>query len=206
MEWSFTLRLKQPLTREQADAFDRCDALADGAISYVLGPEEPDVHPMAADQAKLCELPCDIEAPTLLDAVAEAARRVGLIDGVRAVGATLPELVTFDEAVQRSGHSAELIAELSRDKRFPGPMTGEGTGFYSWEQVAAFLREAGYPTADVPQDLLIADRALRLADALDGADVPTGALRALGLPVIGGSEPDDGPPRAGSGSGSRPST
>src|SRR5690242_12977530 len=31
-EWSFTLRINQPLTPEQANAFDHCDAFADGSV------------------------------------------------------------------------------------------------------------------------------------------------------------------------------
>ncbi|MEU6534266.1 hypothetical protein [Streptomyces sp. NPDC047000] len=183
MEWSFSVLLDQPLTREQADAFDRCDALADGAISYTLAPENPHAHPNSADSAMLRELACDIEAPTLLDAVAEAVQRIRLIDGLQPVGATLPGTVTLDEAAQRSGHSMQSLAQLSQDQRFPEPVSGEGTVLYSWDRVAAFLRDIGDPVPDVPQDLVIAEQALRLARALDGADVSPGTLRALGLPT-----------------------
>lgn len=37
-EWSFTLLVNQPLTAEQADVFDHCDAFADGSVSYTLAP------------------------------------------------------------------------------------------------------------------------------------------------------------------------
>ncbi|MBP5909226.1 hypothetical protein F3K40_31320 [Streptomyces sp. LBUM 1478] len=183
MEWSFSILLKQPLTREQADAFDHCDALADGAISYTLAPEDPDAHPQCADSAMLRELACDIEAPTLLDAVAQAVQRIRLIDGLHAVGVTLPDTVTLDEAAQRSGHGAQPLAQLSQDQGFPEPESGEGTVLYSWDRVAAFLRDIGEPVPDVPQDLVIAELALRLVNALDGADVSPGTLRALGLPI-----------------------
>jgi hypothetical protein len=183
VEWSFSILLKQPLKREQADAFDHCDALADGAISYTLAPEDPDTHPKSADSAMLRELACDIEAPTLLDAVAEAVRRIRLIDGLQAVGVTLPGIVTLDEAAQRSGRSAQSLAQLSEDQRFPEPESGEGTVLYSWDRVAAFLRDVGDPVPDVPRDLAIAEQALRLVDALDDADVSLGTLRALGLPI-----------------------
>jgi hypothetical protein len=183
VEWNFGILLKQPLTREQADAFDHCDALADGAISYTLAPEGPDAHPHPADSAMLRELTCDIEAPTLLDAVADAVQRIRLIDGLRAVGATLPDTVTLDEAAQRSGHSAQSLADLSQDPRFPKPESDEGTVLYSWERIAAFLRDIGDPVPDMPQDLVIAEQALGLVDALDDADVAPGTLRALGLPI-----------------------
>ncbi|MBA0053419.1 hypothetical protein E0L36_21840 [Streptomyces sp. AJS327] len=182
MEWNFGLLLRKPLTREQADAFDHCDALADGAISYTLAPEEPDAHPQPADPALLRELSCDIEAATLLDAIAEAVQRIQLVD-LRAVGVTLPDLVTLDEVAQRSGHSAQAVADLSQYPRFPEPESDEGTLLYSWLRVAAFLRDIGDPVPDVPQEAVIADHALGLTDALDGAHVARGTLRALGLPT-----------------------
>src|SRR5690606_36134884 len=145
VEWSFSILLQQPLTPEQADAFDHCDALADGAISYTLAPEYPSTYPQFADSAALHELACDIEAPTLLDPVADAVQRIRHIDGLRAVGATLPDTVTLDEAAQRSSHSAQWLAQLSQDERFPEPETGEGTILYSWDRIAAFLQEVGHP-------------------------------------------------------------
>ncbi|WP_327378956.1 hypothetical protein OG393_34200 (plasmid) [Streptomyces sp. NBC_01216] len=183
MEWNFGLLLRQPLTREQADAFDHCDALADGAISYTLAPEDPGAHPYPADPAVLRQLSCDIEAPTLLDAVAEAVQRIRLVDGLHAVGVSLPDTVTLDEAAQRSGHSAHALADLSQDPRFPEPESDEGTVLYSWEGVAAFLRDIGAPVPNVPQGLVIAEHALRFVDALDGSDIAPGTLRALGLPI-----------------------
>ncbi|WP_367124656.1 hypothetical protein [Streptomyces phytohabitans] len=183
MEWNFGVLLKQPVTHEQADAFDHCDALADGAISYTLAPDDPDAHPHAVDPVPLHTLNCDIDAPTLLDAVAEAVRRIRFVDGLRAVGVSLPATVTLDEAAQRSGLGVRALGALSREPRFPDPVSVEGTVFYDWDRVAAFLRDVGESVPDVPRDLAIAEHALRLADALDGAEVPPGLLRALGLPT-----------------------
>ncbi|WP_103502801.1 MULTISPECIES: hypothetical protein [unclassified Streptomyces] len=160
-----------------------CDALADGAISYTLAPDDSEVHPQSADSALLRELACDIEAPTLLDAVAQAVQRVRHIDGLQAVGVTLPDTVTLDEAAQRSGTGARSLAQLSQDEGFPEPESGEGTVLYSWDRVAAFLRNMGEPVPEVPQDLVIADLTLRLVNVLDGSDVSPGTLRALGLPI-----------------------
>ncbi|MGW7353000.1 hypothetical protein [Streptomyces sp. NPDC054784] len=195
MEWNFGVLLKQPVTHEQADAFDHCDALADGAISYTLAPDDSDAHPHAVDPVPPHTLNCDIDAPTLLDAVAEAVRRIRLVDGMRAVGVSLPATVTLDEAAQRSGLGARALGALSRkpgfpdpvsvDRKpgFPDPVSVEGTVFYDWDRVAAFLRDVGESVPDVPRDLEIAEHALRLADALDGAEVPSGLLKALGLPT-----------------------
>ncbi|GAA2677341.1 hypothetical protein [Streptomyces lunalinharesii] len=86
-EWSFTLRLNQALTPEQADVFDHCDAFADGSVSYVLGPSDPGKYPLHdPGAAELRELSCDVEAPTLLDAVAQVARDIRLVPGLRVVG------------------------------------------------------------------------------------------------------------------------
>ncbi|WP_340560085.1 hypothetical protein [Streptomyces sp. GSL17-111] len=131
----------------------------------------------------LRELTCDIEAPTLLEAVAEAVQRIRLVDGLQAVGTTLPASVTLDEAAWRSGRGARELADLSHDPRFPQPESGEGTVLYPWDQIAAFLRATGDPVPDVPKDLVIAERTLRLVDALEGANVAPGTLRALGLPT-----------------------
>ncbi|WP_416519286.1 hypothetical protein [Streptomyces achromogenes] len=181
-EWSFTLLVDQPLTPEQAAAFDHCDAFADGSVCYTLGPESPEDHPHRPDPDKLRELSCDIEAPTLLDAVAQVARDIRLIPGLRAVGVRYGDTVTLAEAAQRCG--PELF-ELARRHGFPEPEASSGgTEFYSWREIAAWLTRAGHVVPDEPRDLLIADRALRLADVLEGADVPPGTLRSLGLPRI----------------------
>ncbi|MEW2622031.1 hypothetical protein [Streptomyces sp. NPDC048106] len=181
-EWSFTLLVNQPLTAEQADVFDHCDAFADGSVSYTLGPGNPEDHACVPRPGVLRELSCDIDAPTLLDAVAQAARDVRLVPGLRAVGVRYDDLVTLEEAAQRCGR------ELSRMREefagFPDPEPGAGgTEFYSWREIAEWLARAGVDVPEAPPGLLVADRALRLADALEGVDVPPGTLRSLGLPV-----------------------
>ncbi|MEU3422431.1 hypothetical protein AB0F39_28405 [Streptomyces murinus] len=181
-EWSFTLLVNQPLTAEQADAFDHCDAFADGAVSYTLGPENPGDYARVPDSGALEELSCDIDAPTLLDAVAQVARAVRLVPGLRAVGVRYDDLVTLEEAAQRCGR--ELSRRREEFTGFPDPEPGTGgTEFYSWRKIAEWLARVGDDVPETPPDLLVADRALRLADALEGADVPPGTLRALGLPV-----------------------
>lgn len=184
-EWSFTLLVNQPLNAEQADAFDHCDAFADGSVSYTLGPENPAEYARLPDPATLRELSCDVEAPTLLDAVAQVARDVRLIPGLRAVGVRYDDTVTLAEAAQRCGR--ELLGSVGgrgRPNGFPEPESAAGgTEFYSWRGIAAWLARTGHVVPEQPRDLVIADRALRLADALDGADVPPGTLHSLGLPI-----------------------
>ncbi|MEU3411102.1 hypothetical protein ABZ760_07505 [Streptomyces sp. NPDC006658] len=107
------------------------------------------------------------------------ARGIRLVPGLRAVGVRYDDTVTLAEAAQRCGQ--ELFA-LARRHGFPEPEAGPGgTEFYSWREITAWPARAGHDVPEEPRDLLIADRALRLADALEGADVPPGTLRSLGL-------------------------
>ncbi|GAA2657772.1 hypothetical protein [Streptomyces lunalinharesii] len=188
-DWSFTLLINQPLTPEQADAFDHCDAFADGSVSYTLGPDNPEAYPHSPSAEALRQLSCDIEAPTLLDAIAQVARDVRLIPGLRAVGVRYDDTVTLEEAAQRCGRSHHELVELAKSQRrtadgFPQPESGsDGTEFYSWRKIAASLARLGDARTEAPRDLVIADRALRLAEALEGADVLPGTLHSLGLPL-----------------------
>lgn len=186
-EWSFVLRLNQPLTPEQADAFDRCEAFADGSVSYVLGPEEPSRHAHhRADDPALRELVCDVEAPTLLEAIAQVARDIRLVPGLRAVGVRHDDVVTLGEAAQRCARSRQSLVQLVRGQRgsggFPAPeVETAGTAFYSWSKIAAYLRGIGDGIAPVARDMVLADHILRVVDELEDADVPRPVLRSLGL-------------------------
>ncbi|MCP9958963.1 hypothetical protein [Streptomyces sudanensis] len=186
-EWSFVLRLNQPLTPEQADAFDHCDAFADGSVSYVLGPEDPARHPYRGqDDPALRESACDVEAPTLLEAVARVARDIRLVPGLCAVGVRHDDVVTLGEAAQRCTRSRQSLVQLARGQRgnggFPAPEveTG-GTAFYSWSKIAACLRSIGDDVAPVSRDVVLADHILRVVDEVERADVPPPVLRSLGL-------------------------
>ncbi|MCS0605227.1 hypothetical protein NX794_29040 [Streptomyces sp. LP11] len=182
-EWSFTLLVNQPLTPEQADAFDHCDAFGDGSVSYTLGPANPAEYATSPDPDLLRGLACDIEAPTLLDAVALAARNVLLVPGLRAVGVRYDDTVTLEEAGRRCGR--ELARSGRKPDGFPEPQTPTGGAeFYSWREIVAWLAHAGVAVPETPPELVVADRTLRLAEALRGVDVPPGTLRALGLPVM----------------------
>ncbi|MEU2181443.1 hypothetical protein [Streptomyces thermolilacinus] len=186
-EWSFILRLNQPLTPEQADAFDRCDAFADGSVSCVLGPESPEKYPhRRQDDPALRELMCDVVAPTLLEAVARVARDIRLIPGLRAVGVRHDDTVTLGEAAQRCARSRQSLVRLARGQRgsggFPAPEveTG-GTVFYSWSKIAAYLRGIGDDIGPVDRDVVLADHILRVVEEVERAQVPPPVLRSLGL-------------------------
>ncbi|MET4921304.1 hypothetical protein P3L51_02810 [Streptomyces sp. PSRA5] len=122
-EWSFILRLNQPLTAEQANTFDHCDAFADGSVSYVLGPEHPSRFAVHTDPAELSELSCDIEAPSFLGAtrISGAAARSAGSDGyswrkiaefLRSIGDTVPETpreLAVAAQVLRLAHELESL-------------------------------------------------------------------------------------------------
>ncbi|MFF9003306.1 hypothetical protein ACF1GW_37330 [Streptomyces achromogenes] len=110
------------------------------------------------------------------------ARDIRLVPGLRAVGVRYDDTVTLAEAAQRCGRE---LSEPARRHGFPAPEASSGgTEFYSWREIAAWLTRAGHDVPEEPRDLLIADCALRLADALEGTDVPPGTLCSLGLPRL----------------------
>ncbi|MCS0638671.1 hypothetical protein NX801_24050 [Streptomyces sp. LP05-1] len=185
--WSFHLVVNQPLTREQSDAFDHCDAFADGSVGYVLGPENPELFPVCSDPEELRKLPCDVEAPSLLDAVARVARDIRLIPGLRAVGVRHEDEVVLSRMAQRCERGLDDLERLAKEPGFPAPVfdlsEDGGSVFYSWREVAAYLRSLGDVVPERVPELVVADLALRLAEAVEGVDVPPGSLRALGLRV-----------------------
>ncbi|MCS0638673.1 hypothetical protein NX801_24060 [Streptomyces sp. LP05-1] len=187
VEWSFTLVVNQPLTREQADFFDTCDVFADGAISYRLGPENPELHPVRSDPEELRGLWCGTDAPSLLDAVARLARDVRLVPGLRAVGVRHEDDVVLSDAAQRCERGLDDLERLAKEPGFPASVfdlsEDGGSVFYSWREVAAYLRSLGDVVPERVPELVVADLALRLVEALEGVDVPPGSLRALGLRV-----------------------
>ncbi|MFE5668143.1 hypothetical protein ACFQ7W_29970 [Streptomyces niveus] len=128
-DWSFVLRLNQSLTPEQADAFDHCDAFADGSVSYTLGPEDPDLYAHHPDPAALSELSCDVEAPTLLDAVAQVARDIRLVPGLRAVGVRHDDTVTVPETPRELAVADQVLRlahELESLDAAPGTLRALG--------------------------------------------------------------------------------
>ncbi len=180
-EWTFTLSLNRQITPEEADRIDNTDEFPlfiDGSVTYTTGGSSPS------------ELNCDIEAETLIAAIALVAQEIRKIDSLRAVRLLHDDIVTLEIAAQRTGgkRSRQSLVQLSKGQRGPGgfPQPEEkvgGTTFYSWPKVAAYLRDLGDDIDEVPRDQIIADLTLRLADELEGAgyamDLPV--LRALGL-------------------------
>ncbi|WP_436990376.1 hypothetical protein [Streptomyces sp. enrichment culture] len=153
----------------------------------MLGPESPEKypHPRQDDPAPR-ELMCDGEAPTLLEAVARAARDIRLMPGLRAVGVRHDDTVTLGEAAQRCSRSRQSPVRLARGQRgsggFPAPEveTG-GTAFCSWSKVAAYLRGIGDDIGPVDRGVVLADHVLRVVEEAEQAGVPPPVPRSLGL-------------------------
>ncbi|MCS0638784.1 hypothetical protein NX801_24630 [Streptomyces sp. LP05-1] len=185
--WSFHIVINESLTREQAAAFDHWDMFGIGAVGCIFWSGDPELRPIRSDP-ELLQLPCDIEAPTLLDAVAQVARELPAIPGLRAVGVVHQDMVVLKEAAQRCDRSEESLERLARERRgaggFPEPVSDPGPEFppfYSWREIAGFLRSIGDTVPEQVPELVVADLALRLAEAVRETDVPPGSLRALGL-------------------------
>ncbi|MFR9800451.1 hypothetical protein ACL02U_31810 [Streptomyces sp. MS06] len=181
VEWTFTLALNRQLTRDEADFIDTSASedlplFADGSVSYTIG------------GSGVSELHCDVVANTMLEAVALVSGEIRKINGLRAARVIHDDIVTLDIAAQRAGRSRQSLVQLSKGQRGPGgfPQPEEkvgGTAFYSWPRIANFLRGLGDEIAPVSQDLVIADRALRLVDEVEnaGCAVSASVWRAFGL-------------------------
>ncbi|WP_059006245.1 hypothetical protein [Streptomyces specialis] len=181
-EWHFTLVLSRGMSEEEADRFDTLDGplFADGSLSYTMGGPGPST------------LVCAIEAPTLLEAAAEAASAVRRIPGLRAVAAEQDDLLTLAEAAERlrGVRTLEELTTLAQERAGDGEFPAaegetDAVSFYSWTKLAAWLRALGDDVPDTDHDLQLADRALRVAHELDTAGVPDSVRRGLGL--VGGS-------------------
>lgn len=177
-QWSFTLVLNRDMTDEDADRFDTLDEplFADGSVSYTMGGPGPST------------LLCDVEAPALLEAVAQVAVAIRRVPGLRAVAARHEDLVTLGEAAQRCGgaRSRQSLVQLAQGRRGPGGFPApegetQGTTFYSWAKIAAYLIGLGSEIPEASPDLAIADHALRASYELDTAHVPPSVRRDLGL-------------------------
>jgi hypothetical protein len=180
-EWTFTLALNRQLTQDEANFIDLSTnesfpLFADGSVSYTIG------------GSGVSELHCDVVADSMLEAVALVSEEIRKINGLRVARVIHDDIVTLDIAAQRAGRSRQSLVQLSKGQRGPGgfPQPEEkvgGTAFYSWPRIAEFLRGLGDDIAPASQDLVIADRALRLVDEVEtaGFSVPASIWRAFGL-------------------------
>ncbi|WP_280724802.1 hypothetical protein [Kitasatospora sp. MAA4] len=168
------------MTDADHDTFDHLDEFADGDVSTE---DFADGRPT--------ELICDpVEAPTLVEAVADVARRIRLIPGLRAVAARHDDMVTLGEAAQRSGRTRTSLDLLASGKRGPGGFpapewTTPGTSFYSWAKITAFLVSLGDEVEETSLEIVLADSLLRVAHEVENrkVHVTVEVLADLGLPV-----------------------
>lgn len=177
-EWNFTLLLNRAMIEADDNLFAHLQEFADGDVGYST----------PAD-GRPTELQCDVEAATLLEAIADVCRRIRLIPELRAVGAKHDDVVTLGDAAQRCTRTRENLAQLAAGKRGPGGFpTPEwetpGTRFYSWAKIAAFLRDVmGDDIDGANRQIVWADQLLRISWEMEqsGVQVSADVLNAYGL-------------------------
>lgn len=166
--YDFTLRLDRVgyLTEEQMEAI--CEA-AGGDIGIEDGPRGVFIS-------------FDREAPSLPAAITSAVRDVEKVPGVRVMGVRQEDGVTLADIAQRAGRSYESVRLYAAGKRGPGGFPAPdwtspgGERFYSWTEVASWLRDKlGLPLEAPPFEFRLADEVLRARKDLDAADPQTRA-------------------------------
>lgn len=165
--WNFQLRLNREPTEAEFDALYRA-GLSDAGIEGTL-------------------VNVDREAPGLILAVASVVQQIRTVPGLRTIGIETQDAVTLTDAAQRLGRrTAESLRLLAEGKRgpgeFPSPIVDTGKlRVYSFTEITAWLREAlGEDVPPVNRELVLADRALRLADkAHQGGRADVEAVRHL---------------------------
>ena len=115
------------------------------------------------------------EASTWAEALGSAARAIETVPGLVVTGAGQDDQVTILDIARRVGRSREAVRLWAAGKRgpggFPAPSWASPSGerFWSWREVAHWLRDArGLPVEDdLPDEIWWADAILktRLADA-----------------------------------------
>lgn len=165
--WNFQLRLNREPTEAEFDALYEA-GLSDAGIEGTL-------------------VDVDREASDVLSAVISVVQQVCAVPGLRAIGVETQDAVTLTDAAQRLGRrTAESLRLLAEGKRgpggFPAPVVDTGKlRVYSFAEIAAWLHEAlGEEVPEVSHELVLADRALRLADkAHRGGRAEAEAVRRL---------------------------
>ena len=122
------------------------------------------------------------EAPSLSAAITSAVRDMERVPGMRVVGVGQDDGVTLADVAQRVGRSYESVRLYAVGKRGPGGfpvpdwISPGGERFYSWAEVASWLRDkAGLPVEVPPFELRLADEVLRTRRDLGAADEETRA-------------------------------
>ncbi len=124
----------------------------------------------------------DREAPSLPAAIASAVRDVERVPGMRVIGVGQDDDVTLADIAQRTGRSYESVRLYAAGKRGPGGFPAPdwtspgGERFYSWTEVASWLRDRLSVDVVVPPfELRLADEVLRTRRDLGAADEQTRA-------------------------------
>lgn len=131
----------------------------------------------------------DVEAPTLVDAVADAIAHLEFT-GLTVLRADHRDWVTLADVAARVGRSRETVRRWTTGRLgpggFPPPLNpGRDTAFYSWAEVAPWLRDRmGFDLPDDEPVLAATNLALQLR-ALAPRIRHAGLIRA----ILGGWPP-----------------
>ncbi|MDT0309493.1 hypothetical protein RM780_21390 [Streptomyces sp. DSM 44917] len=171
-DWEFTLVLNRQLTDDDAEVLAVTDdpLFADGSVSYTVGGDEP------------CRCACNVEAPTVLEAVARASASVrGVLPGLYPVRVENGAAVTLAEAAERAHRTPQELSDLAESGGgLPEPLwVTEGAATYSWPGIVAVLRAAGVEVANAPRGLRAADLLVRAAAEATALGVPASVLELL---------------------------
>jgi hypothetical protein len=159
--FDFTLRLSRDPTDDEIEALYEtgCD---DGTVES--GPKGAYVH-------------FDREADSWADAMGSAIRDIETVPGLRVVGAGQADQVTLLDIAHRAGRSREAVRLWASGRRgpggFPAPdwVSPSGEKFWSWSDVARWVRDAfGLNVQVPPEEIGWVDDVLRARAALDEAD------------------------------------
>lgn len=162
--YEFTLQVDREITEADAEAlYGGC---ADAAIETGSG-------------GTLIEFTRD--AATWADAIGSAIRDVEMaVPGLRVTGAGQDDLVTMRDIARRAGRTREAVRLWAAGKRGPGVFPAPewespgGERFWSWSQVARWIRDRLNLAVDVtPDEIRWADAILKARRILAEADADT---------------------------------
>jgi hypothetical protein len=129
--YEFSLRLNRQITDEEAEAL------------YEAGCDDAGIE--TGPYGTLLDF--DREGTSLAEAIADAARDIEKVPGLRAVGVKCDSMVTLLDIAARTRVARETVRLWATGARgpggFPSPVltTRGGERVWEWEQVATWLRE-----------------------------------------------------------------
>jgi hypothetical protein len=142
MTYEFTLRVNRELTDAEIEAL------------YEAGCDDAGIE--TGPDGTLIEF--SREAGSWAEALGSAVADIESVDDLMVVGAGQDDQVTMLDIARRAGRSREAVRLWASGKRGPGGFPApswtspSGERFWSWPEVAAWLRDARGIELDVPPD------------------------------------------------------